>query len=125
VRRLFSTFAHGRPGLALLLLRLTAGVVLIARAISLLGHERPADTVLAMIAVVTGLLLIAGLWTIVAGPVAALAGVWHGLPQPSEPLANVLWAAMAVALALIGPGAYSCDARLFGWQRIDVRDRSR
>ena len=110
--------------MALLMLRLATGVVLIARAISMLGNERPADTVLAVVAVVAGLLLVAGLWTSIAGPVAAVAGVWHGLPQPSVALADVLWAATVVALALIGPGAYSFDARLFGWQRIDIRDRS-
>jgi len=29
-------------------------------------------------------------------------------------------ATLAIALALIGPGAWSVDARLFGWKRIDI-----
>jgi putative oxidoreductase len=125
VRRFFSTFAHGRPGLALLLLRLAAGVVLIARGFPILRSDVPADAAVAMAAILAGLLLVAGLWTPIAAPVGALAGMWNGLPPPGEGLANLLWGAVAVSLALIGPGAYSCDARLFGWQRIDVRDRSR
>ena len=28
--------------------------------------------------------------------------------------------AMGAALELVGPGAWSVDARLFGWKRIDV-----
>ena len=28
-----------------------------------------------------------------------------------------------VSLALVGPGAWSVDARLFGWKRINVHDR--
>jgi len=30
---------------------------------------------------------------------------------------------LGVALVLLGPGAWSVDARLFGWKRIDIRDR--
>jgi len=32
---------------------------------------------------------------------------------------------MGAALVLVGPGAWSIDRRLFGWKRIDVRERSR
>lgn len=125
MRRLFSTFAHGRPGLALLLMRLAAGAVLIARGIPVLRSDAATDTVIAAVAILAGLCLVAGLWTPIVGAVGALASLWNGLPQPSDALSNLLWAAVAVSLALIGPGAYSCDARLFGWQRIDLRDRSR
>jgi putative oxidoreductase len=38
--------------------------------------------------------------------------------------ASFLLAAIGAALALLGPGAWSVDARLFGWRRIDVRDRT-
>jgi hypothetical protein len=33
------------------------------------------------------------------------------------------WGTIGAGLALLGPGAWSVDARLFGWKRIDVRDR--
>jgi len=37
--------------------------------------------------------------------------------------ADVLLPTLGASLALLGPGAWSADARLFGWKRIDVRDR--
>lgn len=125
VRRFFSTFAHGRPGLALLLLRLAAGAVLVARGIPLLRSGAATDVIVAAVAIAAGLCLVAGLWTPIAGGVGAVASLWNGLPQPGDALSNLLWAVITVSLALIGPGAYSCDARLFGWQRIDLRERSR
>jgi len=32
-------------------------------------------------------------------------------------------ATIGAALALVGPGAWSLDWRLFGWKQIDIRDR--
>jgi hypothetical protein len=29
---------------------------------------------------------------------------------------------LSLALALLGPGAWSVDARLFGWRRLEIRD---
>jgi hypothetical protein len=34
---------------------------------------------------------------------------------------SALLAAMAMAVALIGPGGWPLDARWFGWRRIDIR----
>jgi hypothetical protein len=38
---------------------------------------------------------------------------------------TILLATIGVALAWLGPGVWSIDARLFGWKRIDVRNRTR
>jgi hypothetical protein len=35
----------------------------------------------------------------------------------------VLLVALGAALAMIGPGAWSLDARLYGWRRIEIPKR--
>jgi hypothetical protein len=113
LRRLFSTFARGWPGTGLLLLRLIAGTALISRAFIRLA---PLD----FLAIAAGALLIAGLWTPVAALVMAFVGLWNIYAQFGDPWANVLLASIGMALALVGPGAWSIDGWLFGWKRIDI-----
>jgi len=123
VRRLFSTFARGRPGVGLLVMRLVGGTAILTRAASTLPAESPTELAAGVLAIVAGLCLLVGLWTPIAGSLIAAIGVWFVVTQPKDPLASVLLATIGVALALVGPGAWSIDARLFGWKRIDVRDR--
>ena len=73
-------------------------------------------------AVVGGLLLLVGLWTPVASTLVLALEVWHVISQPADPWASILLGAIGAALALLGPGAWSIDARLFGWRRIDVQN---
>ena len=68
---------------------------------------------------VGALLLIAGLWTPVAGVIVAAVAITEMLT--GEPPSGALLAAtIAGALAMLGPGRLSVDARLFGWKRIDT-----
>lgn len=69
------------------------------------------------------ILLLAGLWTPVAGALVALIELWNAYSRPGDPWFYILLGTLGVALALLGPGAWSVDARLFGWKRIDIRDR--
>jgi hypothetical protein len=124
MRRLFSTFARGSPGVGLLVMRLVVGPAFVAR--SLLMLNEPATAAAApVLAIGAGLLLLAGLWTPIAGSLVAAIGIWLACTRAEDPLASVLFATMGAALALVGPGAWSVDARLFGWKRIDVRERTR
>lgn len=120
MRRLFSTFAPGGPGAGLLFMRLVGGVSLIAHGLTKL---RTGPTVPDVLAVAAGMLLLAGLWTPIAGSLVAIIGLRNSISQPGDPWASILLGTIGVALALLGPGAWSVDARLFGWKRIDVRDR--
>ena len=129
MRRLYSTFAGSWPGLGLLLMRLIIGSVVIVRAAPHLWTDAPLHITLGSASVTaSGLLLVAGLWTPVAGAVVALIEISQILRVGGEPLVSLLSAAIAGGLAMLGPGRWSVDARLFGWKRIDppgARARSR
>ena len=124
MRRLFSTFARGLPGTGILFMRLVAGTALVARAIAILGGgPRLGPAILQAIAIGAGLLLLAGLWTPIAGALAAVIYIWEMFSVPGDLWTKILLGTLCAALALLGPGAWSVDARLFGWKRIDIRNR--
>jgi uncharacterized membrane protein YphA (DoxX/SURF4 family) len=70
-----------------------------------------------------GLLLLVGLWTPLAGMLVVVLEGWLLFAQPHDPWPHILLATLGGALALLGPGALSADARLYGWKRVDIRDR--
>jgi putative oxidoreductase len=104
----------------LLFMRLVAGALLSVHGIMKL---RTGPIVPDVLAIAAGVLLLAGLWTPIAGSLVAILGLWNIISQSGDPSANILLGTMGLALALLGPGAWSVDAQLFGWKRIDVRDR--
>jgi len=120
--RLYSSFAHGAPGVGLLLMRAVAGTALIHCAAVALGRS-PAllPALLDVAAGATGLLLLIGLWTPVIGVLAALGALWAAYMEASFAGYYALLATLGAALALLGPGAFSVDARLFGWKRVEIR----
>ena len=121
MRRLFSTFARGWPGVGLLLIRIASGGALIIDGLQRFHGDQMTSAVLfGLAAIGDGVLLLAGLWTPIAGCLV-VAIVACGILFRHDPLyPGVLLAAMGAALALLGPGAVSFDARLFGWKRIDL-----
>jgi hypothetical protein len=122
VRRLFSTFAHGPPGAGLLLMRLAAGVGLVAQAAPALLAGLPlGPALLQVFSTSLGILLLAGLWTPIVGALVAVEALWN-VYSSGHPWVWIMLATLGAALALIGPGAWSMDARLFGWKRFEIRD---
>jgi uncharacterized membrane protein YphA (DoxX/SURF4 family) len=116
-------FPNGWPGRALLLLRLVAGAILIFDGVhSLLGQGRIDVIAQQVIAIFAGLLLIVGLWTPIAGAVVTVLELWAIVVGTDHIRGVILLAALGAALAMLGPGVRSVDARLFGRRRIDIPD---
>ena len=67
-----------------------------------------------LIGAAAGVLLIAGLWTPVAGIVVACAEVWAAFSFPAHAATSAALGVLGITLALIGPGGWSVDARLYG-----------
>jgi uncharacterized membrane protein YphA (DoxX/SURF4 family) len=104
-------------------MRLLAGVAMVAQAVLALLAGPPLGAVLFQsLSIGLGLLLLAGLWTPVAGTLVAAEALWNVFSS-GQPWCWIMLATLGAALALIGPGAWSVDARLFGWRRLEIRDR--
>ena len=124
MRRLFWTFATGVPGAGLLVMRVVAAAALGFKAVS--GLSDPLHIASASIIALqacAGLLLLVGLWTPPAGLLVVVLEGWLLFAPPRDPWPHVLLATLAGALALLGPGAWSADARLYGWKRVDIGER--
>jgi putative oxidoreductase len=80
-------------------------------------------TILAVLSMGVGILLIAGLWTPIVGTSAALIEIWKMFMLPGDKWVWLLLATAGAALAMLGPGLWSVDARLFGWKRIEAPPR--
>ena len=126
MRRLYSTFAGGWPGMGLLLMRLVAGYVLFMRANLRLWGDPPLNiTITAAILLVAGFLLMLGLWTPIVGTSVAVIEAWKILTVPGDRWLWLLLGTVSCALAMLGPGRWSIDARLFGWKRVEASPRQR
>lgn len=124
MQRLFSTFASGWPGAGLLFQRLLTATLLFHSVIAHLGQiNPPAATVLRVIGAAAGILLVLGLWTPVAGMIVAIAQLGLLFLHAGDSRIHVALAILGATLAMIGPGAWSIDARLFGRKQIEIPGR--
>ncbi|MBN8884961.1 MAG: hypothetical protein J0I77_04535 [Rudaea sp.] len=121
MQKLYAMFPAGWPGCALLLLRLS--VAAHALTAGALAQDPRVPAWIRLLCVLACLLLTVGFSV---APVAALLavlalGFFSGAPDSCE----ILYAIVdAVALAILGPGAFSLDAHLYGRREIVLTGRS-
>ena len=82
--------------------------------------DSPLQMIVSAVMALAALLLMAGLWTPVVGAVLAVVAMSEIFTTAEPPVGRLLAATIAGALAMLGPGRFSIDARLFGWKRIDA-----
>jgi hypothetical protein len=121
MKRLFSAFVNGLPGLGLLLLRVIGGAALIVQCLRLAHGSSPQMIIPHVIAAAGGVLLLMGLRTSLGAAIVVISELWIAFAHSHDPWVGVLLATIGTALALLGPGAWSVDARRLGWQRIEIR----
>ena len=121
MHRVSSTFGDHLPSHGLLLLRVIVATALIVRSAQLVNGGSIRTFVPHVIAAAAGLFLLFGLWTSAAGALVAIIELSIAFSQGHDPWESVLLGSLCVAVALLGPGTWSLDARRSGWKRIEIR----
>ena len=88
--------------------------------VALMGRPQRESIALHVIAAIAAIFLLIGLWTPIAGALVTLTELWIALRGCDCPRSLILLATIAIAIAILGPGAQSIDAVLFGRKRLDV-----
>lgn len=110
MQKFFSAFPRGSPGFGLLLLRALLALTFIAADLNL-------PSWLLAIFLVSAAFLLIGVLTPIAAVIIGLGALADAIFFDSNYTVFVVMI-LAVAIALLGPGAYSIDARLFGRREI-------
>ena len=128
--RLFSlTYPGGRAGVGLLLLRSAVGLAAAQGGVYLSGRDDSSLwTAACLLALGCGSLLLAGFLTPLACIIVGLGSAAVAFSSPHAETHGLLLGGLfslfvtstATAVMLLGPGAYSLDARLFGRREIII-----
>ena len=133
MQRLFSAFPSGFPGGGLLLLRFVVGLNAAVEGIFVLfshDHLTASCWCLGGLAIMTGGAFLVGFLTPIFCGFAAAGNMIVSLvqfpssqtPTLASSIAHLNLAIVCMGLALLGPGAFSLDARLFGHREIIISD---
>ena len=126
--RSFSVFPDGWPGGGLLLQRVAVGLPLVYWGAMDVAVGR-FSALPELAAAAAGVLLICGLFTPAAGAAIVLAETWMLISPSAEdqsaPWIRLLLAAISAGTAMIGPGAWSLDAKRFGRKVFEISESPR
>jgi uncharacterized membrane protein YphA (DoxX/SURF4 family) len=126
--RWFPDFPGGPAGLGLLIGRVALGLIFIAQGRFYLLERDPVMWLLGALSSLLGFLLTLGFLTPVAGSLGMIGElmIWLTIiPGCSSSLNNshyslFLMGVLILEVLLVGPGAYSIDARIFGRREIVI-----
>ena len=118
MQRLFSTFANGWPGLGLLIQRFVTGIALLHNGVVILNGAPAVSQALGGIGAVLGLFILLGLWTPLTGALISILELWIAFSTQGDSSTPLVLATLGGTISMIGPGAWSIDARLFGRKHI-------
>jgi uncharacterized membrane protein YphA (DoxX/SURF4 family) len=132
LQRLFSAFPDGWPGLGLLLLRIVVGVTAAVQGgthLITVANLTLGAWVIAGLAIASGAAVLIGLLTPFTGVALGVSILLFWFPSPAAGLfldktAALLIMTDAIAIALLGPGAFSVDARIFGRREVLIPHES-
>jgi len=120
LQRLFSTFASGWPGIGLLLQRILTAILMVRFGVAeLAGTSVSASTIPLIVAICAAILLLVGLWTPIVGTLIAVIQLCIAVTHIDDPWIPIILATLGGTAAMIGPGAWSIDARLFGRKHLE------
>ena len=106
--------------MGLLLQRVLAAILLVRFGIvNLTGTSFSPSMIPQVIGACVGILLLVGLWTPIVGALIAIVELWVVMTHPNDVWIPIILATLGGTCAMIGPGAWSIDARLFGRKHIE------
>ena len=112
--RLFSMFPTGAPGVALLLLRIGVAATIFAT-----GWNSPVPVPVLLVLVLHCVFLSLGIFTPLLAALGCVFELVTAVFMNHHSIVAVLSSSLdAAAVAMLGPGAYSLDARRFGHRVI-------
>jgi uncharacterized membrane protein YphA (DoxX/SURF4 family) len=128
LQRWYRIFPHGLPGIGLLVLRLAIGAKLVIEASTCMLDPQGLKLgvwLLSLLALGIGTFFVLGFLTQLVAGVSVLAGAAVYLRHPAWVssflhLTSLDTIGVALAIALLGPGAISLDAYFFGRRKIVI-----
>lgn len=121
LQRLYSTFADRWPGVGLLLQRVVVAIMLVRLCVVHLTDLSFSISMMPyIVAACAGMLFLVGLWTPFVGALIAVAELWIAATHLSDPWISLVLATIGGTSAMLGPGAFSVDARLYGRRQIEL-----
>ena len=131
LQKLFSTFPDGLPGFGLILLRFAIGLRLAIQGAYTIGTHSGAPIgawAIGLVAILVGAALVIGFLTPLAGVSSAIINsaigisliVGSGAVPHDKAWTEIDLVVISIAVVLLGPGAFSLDAHLFGRREIII-----